>query len=82
MGKYDPLEGHLRRQTADEVDMSFIDIERIVGAMLPAAASRPGWWANQSGPPRTHVQCSAWLNCGFHAHPYEGRDRVVFRRQR
>lgn len=82
MGKYDPLEGHLRRQTCDDLDMSFIEIERMVGAMLPAAASRPEWWANESGPRRTHVQCGAWLAAGFHAFPHASRDRVVFKRQK
>jgi len=80
MGKYDPLEGHLRRQTTDVVDVSFVEIERMLGAMLPAAAFTPNWWANEAGPRRTHVQCDAWLSAGFHAHPHASKERVTFRR--
>ena len=47
MGKYDPLEGHLRRQTLDEIQLSFAEIERLIGSMLPARAARPQWLANE-----------------------------------
>ena len=80
MGKYDPLEGHLRRQTGDEAEMSFSEIERLLGAMLPAAARRPQWWCNEVGPHRTHVQCGAWLAAGFEAWLVPGKDRVRFKR--
>ena len=31
MSKYDPLSGHLRRQRQDELELSFPEIERILG---------------------------------------------------
>lgn len=80
MGKYDPLEGHLRRQTAPELEMTFAEIERLVGAMLPASSARPQWWTNERGPRRTHVQCEAWLRAGYEAFLIAGKDRVRFRR--
>ncbi len=43
MGKYDPLGTYLRRQKADVVDLSFLDIERKLGAMLPKAALAESW---------------------------------------
>ena len=78
MGKYDPLEGYLRRQTLAEFQMSITEIERLIGAMLPASAARPQWWANEQGPRRTHVQCEAWLNAGFNAFLMNGKERVRF----
>ncbi len=43
MSKYDPLSGHLRRQRQDELELSFAEIERILGAMLPKSAARQQW---------------------------------------
>ncbi len=57
-GKYDPLEGHLRRQTANEIDMSFIEIERMVRAMR--AAPFYVWSDGRTRPVhRTDMQCSS-----------------------
>ena len=78
MGKYDPLEGHLRRQTLAEFQLSFTEIELLIGAMLPASSSKPQWWANELGPRRTHVQCEAWMRAGFNAFLLAGQDRVRF----
>jgi hypothetical protein len=63
MSKYDPLRRHLETQAADEVIMSFADVERILGFPLPASARehRP-WWANESR--GAHVQAAAWLKAG------------------
>ena len=50
MSKYDPLYGHLRRQRQAELELTFAEIERILGAMLPNSADRPQWWANVTDP--------------------------------
>ena len=51
MAKYAPLASFLRRQKRAEVDLTFRDIERIVGGILPYAAAGDGWWrADASGP--------------------------------
>lgn len=78
MGKYDPLERHLRRQTCAALELTFAEIERLVGSFLPGSASRPQWWANESGPHRTHVQCEVWLRAGFSASLLVGKERVRF----
>ena len=80
MGKYDPLGKHLRRQRVAELELSFPEIERLLGAMLPNSAARPQWWANVSDPHTTHVQRNAWREAGFDAFLILGRDRVRFRR--
>lgn len=80
MGKYDPLRDFLKRQRADEFHMSFAEIERKLGAMLPNSASRPQWWANVGSDDKTHVQREAWRSAGFDAFLISDQDRVCFRK--
>jgi hypothetical protein len=80
MAKYDPLCGHLRRQRQAEFELTFPEIERILGAMLPNSATRPQWWANVTDPDTTHVQRKAWREAGYDAFLLIGKDRVKFRR--
>ncbi|MBV2149812.1 hypothetical protein KRZ98_16320 [Sphingobium sp. AS12] len=85
MGKYAPLGAFLRRwkrknATADTVELTFADVERIIGAILPRGAISRDWWGNAPGDERGIVQCRAWLNAGFEAHPVEGAERVRFLR--
>lgn len=80
MGKYDPLRDYLKRQTAAEFEMTFVEIERRLGAMLPKSAERPQWWANVADPATTHVQREAWRAAGYDAFLIAGKDRVRFRR--
>lgn len=82
MPKYDPLSGHLRRQRQDELELSFAEIERILGAMLPKSATRPQWWANTTDPDTSHVQRKAWRDAGYDAFLLTGQDRVRFKRTR
>lgn len=81
MGKYDPLRRYLRRRRDDLVELTFADIELIIGAILPHAANKPGWWANEAKTGRGLVQCSAWLEAGFEVAELEAGKRVCFRRQ-
>ena len=81
MGKYDPLEDHLRRQKVDSLEMSFRDIELTIRDMLPKSAQRPQWWANEQGADSRHVQCRSWLDAGFEAFLSPRADRVRFRRK-
>ena len=68
MAKYAPLASFLRRQKHPEVDLSFRDIERIVGGTLPKAAAVDGWWrADPSGP--LMPQHVAFADAGFVAEP-------------
>lgn len=77
MKKYDPLGGHLRRGKLAEVELSFDDIERLLGAMLPKSASHSEWWGNNPHPPPNHAQCQAWIDAGYTAQLL-GRQRVRF----
>lgn len=80
MAKYDPLRDHLKRQRGDSIELSFAEIERVIGCMLPNSAARPQWWANVRDPKTTHVQRRSWGDAGFEAFLIAGRDRVRFDR--
>ena len=43
MGKYDLLRDHLMFQHGHEFELTFREIEHILGAALPASAKRPQW---------------------------------------
>jgi hypothetical protein len=81
MSKYTPLFDYLRRKSASELELSFTDIERMLGAMLPNSASRPQWWANEKNADTRHVQTSAWLDAGYEAFLIARQDKVRFRRR-
>lgn len=79
MAKYDPLEAHLARRREDEFELSFEEVEWIVGDALPASASRPQWWANETSLENGHVQSRSWRSAGYDAFLL-GQGRVLFRR--
>lgn len=80
MGKYDALEAHLRRQKAASYEMTFRDIERILGALLPKRAYRAEWWANDEAPAALRAQCGSWLRSRYRAELLKGDERVCFTR--
>lgn len=80
LGKYDALEAHLRRQKAASYEMTFRDIERILGALLPKRAYRADWWVNDPDPAARRVQCKAWLRSRYHAALLRAEERVRFTR--
>jgi hypothetical protein len=80
MSKYERLSAFLGKQTRDRVELSFKDVERILGFKLPRSAleHRP-WWANSGG---SHVQSKAWLEAGFETETVDmDARRLVFRRK-
>lgn len=75
MFKYDPLGGHLRRQHQDEVELTFVEIERVIGAMLPKRSAQPQWWSNEASPGNAREHRKAWREAG-EARLFAGKDRV------
>jgi hypothetical protein len=63
--KYQPFANFLAASSADEITLTFQQIEQILGHALPTAASRQSsqhqWWANDE----THSQARAWLSVGW-----------------
>jgi hypothetical protein len=61
---YLPLAAHLSEVDAPLVQLSFTQIERILGRPLPASARRyRSWWSNESS--GTHTQTAAWMGSGW-----------------
>lgn len=59
--KYDPLKKYLLEADRGAFQMSFSDIERVLGFPLPNSARRhDAWWRDESAG-TTHVQAKAWL---------------------
>ena len=80
LAKYDPLRSYLKRQKADALELSFREIENLIGYLLPKSAGRPEWWANSDEEPSARaVQRQAWLEAGYHAR-LQAQDRVAFNR--
>ena len=84
--KYEPLEIYLLDfpTTANEVSLTFKQVEEIIGASLPASArTYREWWANE-GVNTTHSQAKAWFNAGFvvdSVHQDGDNARVTFKRR-
>lgn len=79
MAKYEPLRRYLARQKTARVELSFTDIERMIGAFLPKAAGRSHWWDGIEADVPTAVQIQAWRAAGYRAQ-LTTRERVVFER--
>jgi hypothetical protein len=80
IAKYDPLQAYLTRRGNAEFELAFEEVERIIGTALPASASRPQWWANETNTETSHVQCRAWRDAGYDAFLLPSR-RVLFTRR-
>jgi hypothetical protein len=85
MGKYDLLGQFLRRwaarNSARELELSTMQIESIIRAMLPKRALEPGWWNSQAARARGDIQVRAWLDAGFEARLAADREHVLFMRR-
>lgn len=79
MGKYDRLGAFLAAHAGAEVPLSFQQIESLIGAPLPPAASRHrAWWSNNA---TNSVITRAWRNAGFRAFQVDmTAGSLVFRR--
>lgn len=77
MAKYEPLARYLRRQKAAEVELSFRDIERIVGGLLPKASCDPKWWRAEDKLSALPQQ-RAFAQSGYVPEPHLKAERVRF----
>jgi len=79
MSKYNALGDYLKKQSVDRVPMTFVEIEKVIGAKLPRSARehRP-WWGNNAA---NHVNAKAWLDAGFESAQVDMAGRkIVFHR--
>jgi hypothetical protein len=61
MRKYAPLAWHLTEQTTDRIELTFSEIEEIIGAALPRMAGNRDWWKHNGN--RIHPH--AWVEVGW-----------------
>jgi hypothetical protein len=75
--KYDPLASYLHEAGQDHIEMSFEDVERLVGPLPESAAKYRQWWENGGH----HSQARAWLSAGYKVDDVnQERRRVRFTR--
>jgi hypothetical protein len=62
VAKYDGLRDNLLAQGDVPVEMTFSDIEALVGPLPASATTYAVWW--NDGPGERHVQARAWMDAG------------------
>jgi hypothetical protein len=74
MKKYSALSHHLSEVNADTAELTFSEVEEIIGGPLPGSANRHNaWWANEKD--GTHSWAHLWRAAGWL------RDQVDFERR-
>jgi hypothetical protein len=76
--KYLPLEDWFRKQpiTAKQIELTFDQVETILGTPLPASATKlKTWWTNVS--PKIQSHRTAWLNNGWIVAEFDQQARRV-----
>ena len=79
--RYQRLADYLTEQSADEVTLSFAEVEALVGAALPTSAYLRDWWRNKG---TRQIAAQPWRVAGWEAvalTPRAGEWRVTFRRR-
>lgn len=78
MGKYEPLRKFLASQNKDQIQMSFAEIEAVLGEPLPASKRFPAWWSNNT---MNNVMTKEWLAAGFQSEQVDiAGEKLTFRR--
>ncbi len=79
--KYRKLFEFLRHTERSMIDLTFSDLETLLGFELPASAYKyPAWWSNAS---EGHTHSAAWLDAGWKTSQVKLSERSVrFVRQR
>ena len=74
MGKYDPLFHYLKESSKSQNILTYVEIENILSATLPASAYKyKEWWDNNS-----HVQSKSWREAGYTVETVHLGDKVIF----
>ena len=77
MNSYSPLYEYLRSLGQEKVNMSFSEIETILGFTLPKSAyAFRAWWADSG-----HSQANAWLHAGYKVDKVDIPGKVVMLRR-
>lgn len=79
MSKYEPLQRYLEQNGSSRVPMTFREIEKVLGASLPASSRKHrAWWSNN---PTNNVMTYAWLNAGYATEEVDlAAEKLTFRK--
>jgi hypothetical protein len=77
--KFNPLRDHLMAQKADELVLTYDEIEDILGFALPRAAQRAEWWFDDT-PEHPKLQRIAVREAGYDARRLGEGNKVQFRK--
>jgi hypothetical protein len=79
MGKYEPLTKFLRAQSKDYIEMTFAEIEKVIGEKLPRSVRHHrAFWSNNGD---NNVMTKAWLEAGFRSARVDMKaGKLTFRR--
>jgi len=76
--KYAPLGQYLREHAGlENLNLTFAEIERLLGFPLPASKRFPAWWSNN---PSNNPMTKVWLDAGFETEQVDiPGEKLVFR---
>lgn len=77
MSKYSALRRQLECESGTSVEMTFDELDTMVGGLPISARRHSAWWSNESE--GRHVQAHAWMGAGWRvAHVNLTAERVRF----
>jgi hypothetical protein len=74
--RYQPLADYLLQYSRERIELSFDDIESVLGSHLPPSARNPRliqWWDNDSG----NEQAQAWMSAGYEVERIDITNQLV-----
>lgn len=72
--KYEKLARYLEQIDADKINMTFDEIEAILGELLPGAAGKRAWWANSA---TNNHALNGWLDVGWETANVNMKERIL-----
>ena len=72
--KYEKLADYLKELDVDKVNLTFDEIEKILGEPLPGAAMKRAWWANSA---TNNHALNGWLDIGWQSANVNMDDRIL-----
>ena len=72
--KYEKLAEYLKELDVDKINLSFDEIEKILGEPLPGSAEERAWWANSA---TNNHALNGWLDIGWQTANVNMDDRIL-----
>ena len=72
--KYEKLAEYLKELDVDKVNLTFDEIENILGEPLPGSAAERAWWANSA---TNNHALNGWMDAGWETANVNMEDRIL-----